>query len=250
MRKNGPAGQQAPCQVTPHGDSHRGSKLVRTLFLVSLLPEDARFEELVQDCYLAYRGAGLMLSALDAELLSDWAGTGVPYEVIARGIRRAAERALWDTRPGEPALHTLRSCSREVSAEIRKYQDRSAGRSEPSAGEGPPVETIETTRHKRLRTAVKKMAKAHPAFEAVAGRLLAGPFAQAPENLSTAARREELVVAALTRTLPSQERLALAREVRQRMAHSPALTPRAKRMSRRFHREALLRMKLELPPFW
>lgn len=41
--------------------------------IMSLLPESASFEELVQDYFLAVRGAGLMLSALDTELLTTWA---------------------------------------------------------------------------------------------------------------------------------------------------------------------------------
>ncbi|MET0401169.1 MAG: hypothetical protein ABW123_02150, partial [Cystobacter sp.] len=69
---------------------------------MSLLPESASFEELVHDYFLALRGSGLMLSALDTELLSDWAGQAVPFEVVARGISRSAEKAMWDARPGEP----------------------------------------------------------------------------------------------------------------------------------------------------
>ena len=81
---------------------------------MSLLPATASFEELVQDCFLSHRGAGLMLSALDAELVGLWAREEVPFEVVARGIRRAAEKALWDARPGEPVLRSLRACKREV----------------------------------------------------------------------------------------------------------------------------------------
>ena len=77
---------------------------------MSLLPEAASFHELVQDCFLAFRGAGLMLSPLDAELIDAWAADGVPVEVVARGIRRAAEAALFDARAGTPALRSLRSC--------------------------------------------------------------------------------------------------------------------------------------------
>ena len=57
---------------------------------MSYLPEGASFEELVQDYFVAFRGSGLMLSPLDGELASTWAQVGVPFEVVARGIRRAA----------------------------------------------------------------------------------------------------------------------------------------------------------------
>src|SRR5689334_3401938 len=88
--------------------------------VMSLLPESASFEEMVQDCFLAHRGAGLMLSPLDVELVMAWGDDGVPFEVVARGIRKAAEKALWDARPGEPALRSLRACRRDVEAEIKK----------------------------------------------------------------------------------------------------------------------------------
>src|SRR4051812_23614348 len=94
---------------------------------MSYLPEGASFEELVQDYFVAFRGSGLMLSPLDGELASAWARAGVPFEVVARGIRRAAEVALRDVRPGEPGLRTLRACRRAVEAEIKKFLDRSAG---------------------------------------------------------------------------------------------------------------------------
>ncbi|MFP2911161.1 hypothetical protein ACLESD_40250, partial [Pyxidicoccus sp. 3LFB2] len=100
---------------------------------MSLLPESASFEELVQDYFLAVRGAGLMLSALDTELLTTWAREGVPFEVVARGINRSAEKALWDARPGEPVLRSLRACRRQVESEIKKYRELSAGR----GGSGP-----------------------------------------------------------------------------------------------------------------
>jgi hypothetical protein len=242
---------------------------------MSLLPEDAQFEELVQDCFLAFHGAGVMLSPLDAELLSEWAAQQVPYDVVARGIRRAAERLIFDRRPDEPALHTLRSCRREVGAEIRKYLDRSAGAgSDPSApvvadedGTIHPERssvhperssvhpersrgTLEGARHKKLRSAVKKFGKQAPAYQPVAERLLAGLLASPPADLSEASRREDAVVAAVARGMPFPERARLASDVKARAQETAALSPRARRLSRRFHRAALLRDRVELPTFW
>jgi hypothetical protein len=94
---------------------------------VSLLPPDATFEELVQDCFVALRGCGLALSAVDAELVRSWAELGVPFEVVARGIRRRAERALWDAKPNEPLLRSLHACRAAVEREIRHYLARVAG---------------------------------------------------------------------------------------------------------------------------
>lgn len=97
---------------------------------MALLPEGASFEELVQTCFLAHRGRGLMLSALDAELLSVWAEADVPFEVVARGIARAFEKARYDGRPDAPAIGSLRACKREVEKEIRRHRALDAGRGE------------------------------------------------------------------------------------------------------------------------
>jgi hypothetical protein len=203
---------------------------------MSLLPDEALFEERVQDCFLAFRGAGVMLSPLDAELVSEWAALNVPYEVVARGIRRAAERALWDARPDEPGLRSLRACRREVKAEIKKYLDRAAG------GTRDAEPALDADRHQKLRAALRKFARLQPRFESVVRWLL--------EHLSETPRAEDQVMAALARALPFEERLRLTREVRERVAEAHPLSAAGRRMSRRFHRGAQLRQMLELPAFW
>jgi hypothetical protein len=95
---------------------------------MSWLPQNASFEELVADLFSAYRGSGLALSGLDAELLGAWAQRGVPFEVVARGIRRAAESAAFHVKQGDPPLRSLRACRRAVEAEIRRHLSRSAGK--------------------------------------------------------------------------------------------------------------------------
>jgi len=218
---------------------------------MSLLPEDAHFEELVQDCFLAFHGAGVMLSPLDAELLSEWAGQRVPFEVVARGIRKAAERALWDARPNEPALRTLRACRREVGAEIRKYLDRAIGGTAADGDRVTPLpEALELTRHKKLRAALKKFAKARPAQEQAVSRLLKGALASPPADLAQVAWREDWVIAALARALPWTERRAVAGAVRGRMRDNTSQSPRSRRFARRLYRAAEVRERLELPPFW
>jgi len=145
---------------------------------MSLLPEGASFEELVQDYFLAVRGAGLMLSALDTEILTSWAREGVPFEVVARGIQRSAEKALWDARPGEPVLRSLRSCQRQVEAEIKKYRQRSAGE-----GESPRKRralTWEETRHARLRASLERLAERRPELMSRVGQLLETALAASP----------------------------------------------------------------------
>lgn len=214
---------------------------------VSLLPETASFEELVQDCFLVHRGAGLMLSPLDVEVIGEWAESGVPFEVIGRGIRRAAEKALWDARPGEPVLRTLRACRREVEAEIRKYRARAVGAGSGSAA--PPHAAFLEERHKRLRSVVKKAGR-DARLSRAADELRAGLLAQAPSGIREADRREERVTAALLRALPFRERLQIYREATQHAGDPRLTSAQARKLSRRFHRHALLRRAIDLPAFW
>ena len=86
---------------------------------MSHLPEGASFEELVQDYFLAFAGAGLMLSPLDGELCLGVGAGGRAVRGGGAGHPARGGGALWDARPGEPALRSLRACRREVEAEIR-----------------------------------------------------------------------------------------------------------------------------------
>ncbi len=190
-----------------------------------------------------------MLSPLDVQLLMAWSETGVPVEVVARGIRRAAERALWDARPGEPALRSLRACKREVEAEIRKWQKRAAGRgeiSEQTAQQG----SLEEDRWKKAKSAVAKLGRERPELGIVVSRLLAGPLKAPAPELAMAERIEELVHAVLIRAMPWAQRRLLYREASQLAGGQPLGSARARILSKRFHRHALVARALALPSFW
>lgn len=244
---------------------------------MSLLPDSASFEELVQECFLAHRGAGLMLSPLDVALVMDWADAQVPLEVISRGIRRAAEKALWDARPGEPVLRTLRACRRDVEAEIKKWRSRAAGAAsgrasvlgsdaagaaEPTASlsvsvgesprsdEGQPHRSFEAERHAKLCAALAKLGRTRPDQGAISSRLLALVRSRVPADIREADRQEEWVLAALLRAQPYSTRAAIYRDATAHAAGGGQSSARAKVLSRRFHRQALLRRALGLPSFW
>lgn len=211
---------------------------------MSLLPEGASFEELVQDYFLAVRGAGLMLSALDTELLTTWAREGVPFEVVARGITRSAEKALWDARPGEPVLRSLRSCQRQVEAEIKKYRERNAG-----AGEGPKKRrslTWEETRHARLKASLEKLAERRPELTDRVGQLLEEVLARAPVEPAEFEAQEARAFLLLLRSLPFPERCQLWRESQGGGAESLGMSTRSRRVARRFRLLAQVRRSLEM----
>ena len=220
---------------------------------MSLLPENASFEELVQECFLTHRGAGLMLSPLDVQLIGEWAEAGIPFEVVARGVRKAAEKALWDARPGEPVLHTLRACRRSVETEIRRYRARAAGSGTAAANAEPAgvaMRGFALERHKRLRAAVAKLGREQPRLSAVTERLLSGLLAEPSEDLRELDRREELVTALVVRALPFGERMRIYREADEHAGDPKLTSAAARKLSRRFHRHALARRALSLSAFW
>lgn len=210
---------------------------------MSLLPEGASFEELVQDYFLAVRGGGLMLSALDTELLTSWAREGVPFEVVARGIARSAEKALWDTRPGEPVLRSLRACKRQVESEIKKYRHRSAGESE---AESRRSRTWEETRHGRLRASLERLAEQRPELTSRVGQLLESVLAAPPAEPAGLDVQEEQAFLGLLRALPFPERARIWREAHGEGTESQGMSARSRRLSRRFRLLVLVRRALEM----
>lgn len=212
---------------------------------MSLLPDSASFEEKVQDCFTAYRGRGVELSALDVDVLDAWAHTGAPFEVVARGLRKAAEGAGWDATASGGGLKSLRACRRHVDAEITKWVTQSAG--QHITGE-PDAEPLLATRHKKLKAALRKIARTLPALAAAATRLEA--TLQPVDDFAAAVRQEELAFAVLLRAVDFPQRLALLHQARRLVQNAQPVSPHAVRESRRFHRAAALKRLLELPSFW
>ena len=212
---------------------------------MSLLPNSASFEERVQDCFTAYRGRGVELSALDVDLLDRWAQTGAPFEVVARGLRKAAEGADWDAPQNGGGLKSLRACRRQVDAEISKWSAQSEGQ-HTAALEDP--EPLHLTRHTRLKATLRKIARTLAGAAAAASKLEAR--LPVPQDYAAAVRQEELAFAVLTRALSWNERRALLHQARRLVQNAQPVSAHAVRESRRFHRAAALKRLLDLPSFW
>jgi len=105
---------------------------------MSLLPPTSTFAERVEVLFAVVRGRGLALGALDRELLGRWSESGVPLEVVARGLLRAAERARWNGTAGATP-RSLRACRPEVDAEIEAWRLRKVGAGARAGGEGDGV---------------------------------------------------------------------------------------------------------------
>jgi len=185
---------------------------------MSLLPPEATFAEVVQEAFLRLRGKGLMLGALDNELLRAWAETGVPADIVVSGLERAATRTLFDARPGQRGPRSLKACRPEVEAEISSWQARVTG-----AGAAAREDAGQ------LLGSLRALAVARPRFAKVVEELwTAGVLARANPR--------DAVVAALLRKMPFAERLTLLRAERRQMVEEAS--PRARSILRRRIRAA------------
>lgn len=206
---------------------------------MTLLPDSASFHEKVEACFVAFRRRGVSLSPRDLDLLDQWAAHEVPFEVIARGIRKAAEARLWDAVAGDEGPETLRSCRREVEAEIKKYVRETAGRG--AASEPAAEDDFLATRQRKLVASVKKLLDPAPAWLA---RL---PM---PVDYTASERQEAMVVLRLLRALPFARRRSLLREARSLVEKAPIISAAAIKESLRFHRVALTRQAWSMPATW
>ena len=102
---------------------------------MSLLPPTSTFAEQVEVLFAVVRGRGLALGALDRQLLGLWSEQGVPLQIIARGLLRAAERARWNG-PAGSAPRSLRACRPEVDVQIEAWKLRSIGARRVGQGDG------------------------------------------------------------------------------------------------------------------
>ncbi len=218
---------------------------------MSLLPSDANYLELVQAYFLAFRGDGVSLSPLDAELLGGWMAQGIPYEVVCRGIRKTAETSLRSARPGEGRLRTLRSCRLHVEREFLRYEGMAAGKTvEDTAPKGP--EHFAAERLKKARAQLRKALKsAAGTLEAVLQHVLGmlDRDLTDPREVSAAISRADDTLALLyVRRLPFESRVALLREARASAGPKPeGASPRARKDALRAHLVAAARVHGSLP---
>lgn len=218
---------------------------------MSLLPSDANYLEVVQAYFLAFRGDGVSLSPLDAEVLAGWYQQGIPYEVVCRGIRKTAESSLRSARPGEGRLRTLRSCRLHVEREFLRYAGMSAGRTATDTEAKSPGQ-FAAERLKKARAALRKaMRTAEPPLDAALARVL--PLLELddsdPREVSRAiARADDALALCYVRMLPFAARIPLLREARRGAGPKPeGASPRARKDALRAHLVAAARLHGSLP---
>lgn len=95
---------------------------------MSELPESAlTYGVVVSEYFLGLRGAGLLLSPLDEEQVSEWERRGVPVPVVCRGLRRAFEDHAVGAPPNARPPRSIRACRGAVEAEWRAYRSGRVG---------------------------------------------------------------------------------------------------------------------------
>lgn len=217
---------------------------------MGLLPREASYAEEVSDFFLAFRGAGVALSPLDAELVLDWQERGIPYEVVCRGIRRAAEKRARDLRPGEPALRSLRACARAVDEEFKRFQGLLAGRARKLDRADEPPRPPD--RLARARAALNKAAREGtvPLRQAAARVKPLALGKESDPHLAAArvARLDEALALLFLRCLPFSERLRALQAARSTLGEAlHHMSPRARKAALRAHRVLQARTRGELP---
>jgi hypothetical protein len=95
---------------------------------VSLIPAgELSYAALVTEFVLQLRGAGLLLSPLDQELVAEWERRGVPAAVVCRGMRRGWGDLVRERAPGAAPPRSLRALRGFVEEEWRSYRDGRVG---------------------------------------------------------------------------------------------------------------------------
>jgi hypothetical protein len=89
------------------------------------------YAAVVTEYFLGLRGAGLMLSPLDEEIVAEWERRGVPVAVVCRGLRRGVEQAA-ESSPSRPR-RSLRALRLAVEDEWRAYRSGRVGDAPPPA---------------------------------------------------------------------------------------------------------------------
>jgi hypothetical protein len=177
---------------------------------VSLIPSASlSYPALVAEFFLQLRGAGLLLSPLDLELVSEWERRGVPSAVVCRGLRRGWEELTRDRAPGATPPRSLRALRGFVEEEWRAYRD---GRVGDGGAPGPEADAARA----RLAAARARLAEAASATTGErrlayreAADALPADTVSLPDLERAMARADDLLLHRWILSLPRPERSAL-----------------------------------------
>jgi hypothetical protein len=211
---------------------------------VSDLPSDTLdYQAVVAEYFLALRGAGLLLSPLDQDLVAEWERRGLPVPIVCRGLRRGVER-LAEERPPRP-VRSVRALRFAVEDEWRAYQ---SGRVGDAPAPPPAEEEAARARLARARALLEDAGRTPDPARREGYRAACRALAAEAAHPGTPLERAEAaivaadrhVLSAWLRSLPRAERAGLGRRVRL----LAGARPRGTRPG--VHREALRAHLLDL----
>jgi hypothetical protein len=183
---------------------------------MSDLPREALdYQAVVGEYFLGLRGAGLMLSPLDQEVVAEWERRGLPVAIVCRGLRRGLED-LAERRGGSP--RSVRALRFAVEDEWRAYQQARVGDAPPPPGEEPAAEARLAAARDLLVDAGRGADDGRRAGYRAAWRALAAAAAHPGSPLerveAALAAADARILAAWLHGLPPPERRALGPRVR------------------------------------
>ncbi|HVP69038.1 MAG TPA: hypothetical protein VMT17_17445 [Anaeromyxobacteraceae bacterium] len=144
---------------------------------MSQIPSDAlSYRAVVSEYFLQLRGAGLLLSPLDDQLVAEWERRGVPAAVVCRGLRRGFEELDERRPPGAGPQRSLRALRGYVEEEWRAYKEGRVGESLPPGAEAPAAAArLAQARLRLAEAAAASIGMRRAAYLEVAAHLPAEP---------------------------------------------------------------------------
>jgi hypothetical protein len=203
--------------------------------------ESLGYQAVIAEFFLGLRGAGLLVSPLDQELVAEWERRGLPPAVVCRGIRHGVEAAA-ERRAAPP--RSIRAVRLAVEDEWRAYRSGRVGDAPAPAGEAAVAQVrLAAARELLARVGREAPGPLRDAYRAAWRALGAeGAFPGTPLE------RIELALAAADARLLSGWLAALPRAERAALGARVALLAgsRPPAVSRRAHREGLRAHLLDL----
>ena len=177
---------------------------------MSQIPSEAlSYRAVISEYFLHLRGAGLLLSPLDDELVAEWERRGLPTAVVCRGLGRGFGELSRDRAPGAAPPRSLRALRGFVEEEWRAYRHGRVGQGPPPGGEpAAAMARIEAARERLAEAAAGSAGARRAAYAEVSRHLPSGPADLAEAERALAAADDRLLHRWLA-SLRREERSAL-----------------------------------------
>jgi len=181
-----------------------------------LPPDSLSYQAVVAEYFLGLRGAGLMISPLDQELVAEWERRGLPVAVVCRGLRQGLETMVEQRAPGATLPRSMRALRFAVEDEWSGYQRQRVGDAPPPPPEAAAAEARLEAARALLGDAGRAASGPRRDGYREAWRALSGEYAGSPlERVEAAiAQADARILAAWLSSLSRPERGGLGPRLR------------------------------------